>query len=370
MFYLAFKSNPLSMKNLFCLALLALLAFPLSAQQDKDKKDKDKDKVKDKDKDKAVTALFLNQETLDLKMTTSIKDLKKKTNDSTYLPSHLYVKNAGGAWDSIAIEVRARGIFRRKNCYFAPIRIKVKKDASKGTVLDGNKSLKLVMPCENGGEKNELVMKEYICYKMFEKLTPYHFNTRLVNLEFIEKDAKKSKTHQLTSFLIEDDDLVAAHHNAKIMENLNLHPLRLNDTASVRHDLFQYMISNLDWSTTFLHNAKVMLQPGNRYIPLAYDFDMSGFVNPPYGVPNAELGQTDIRDRIYRGFCRNEGVVQAVRQQYLAAQPQVMAVLAEYEKSFLPRDYTTMKKYIEDFYAILKNDNDFKKKVIDACRKK
>ncbi|MBL7848483.1 MAG: hypothetical protein JNL40_13525 [Cyclobacteriaceae bacterium] len=335
-------------RHLFCLVLLVVFGLPATAQN----------------------VLFQDQQPLELKLTSSIKDIKKKTNDSTYLPAHLYVKNASGNWDSIAIELRARGIFRRKNCYFSPIRIKVKKEAAKGTILEGNKSLKLVMPCENSSDKNELVTKELIAYKMYEKLSPYYFKTRMANLTFIESDGKKSKTHQLVAFLIEDDDLVAKRFNAKIMENLNLHPARLSDTSAVRHDLFQYMIANLDWSTTFQHNAKIMLQPTNRYIPLAYDFDMSGFVNPPYGVPNEELGQQDIRDRIYRGFCRNESVVQNVRQQYLVAQPQVMEVLGQYEKNFVPRDYATMKRYIEDFFAILKNDNDFRKRIIDGCRKK
>jgi hypothetical protein len=318
----------------------------------------------------SVSPLFQDQQTLQLKLTSSIKDIKKKTNDSTYLPAYLNVKNAAGGWDSIAIEVRARGIFRRKNCYFAPIRIKVKKEASKGTFLEGNKSLKLVMPCENSSDKNTLVMKEYVAYKLFEKISPYHFKTRLANLTFVESDGKKSKTHELVTFLIEDDDLVAKRFNAKIMENLNLHPLRLSDTSSIKHDLFQYMISNIDWSTTYLHNSKIMLQPTNRYIPLAYDFDMSGFVNPPYGVPNEELGQQDIRDRIYRGFCRQEPVVQAVRQHYLTVQGDVMATLATYEKDFPPRDYTTLKKYVEDFFAIIKDDNDFKKKIVEGCRRK
>ena len=340
------------MKRLLCLVLLATSAISLHAQKAN------------------VTPLFENQQTLELRLTTSIKDIKKKTNDSTYLPGHLYVKNASGAWDSIQIEVRARGIFRRKNCYFTPIRIKVKKEHSKGTILDGNKSLKLVMPCENSSDKNDLLMKEYVCYKLYEKITPYTFNTRLANMEFREQDGKKVKVHQLRVFLIEDDDLVAKRYNAKIMENLNLHPLRLNDTSSLKHDMFQFMISNLDWSTTFLHNSKVMLQPTNRYIPLAYDFDMSGFVNPPYGVPNTDLGQEDMRDRIYRGFCRNEGVVQAVRKHYLSVEPAVMETLAQYEKEFPPRDYSTMKKYVEDFFAILKSDSDFKKKVVDGCRKK
>lgn len=340
------------MKNLFRAGLLLLIAQVAFAQSAN------------------ITPLFQDQQPLTLKLTTSIKDIKKKTNDSTYLPAHLYVQNASGAWDSIAIEIRARGIFRRKNCYFAPIRIKVKKENAKGTILEGNKSLKLVMPCENSGDKNQLVIKEYSAYKMYEQISPYHFKTRLANLTFIEWDGKKAKTHELVSFLIEDDDLVAKRFNAKIMENLNLHPLRLNDTSSVKHDLFQYMIGNLDWSTTFLHNAKIMMQQPNRYIPLAYDFDMSGYVNPPYGVPNEQLGQQDIRDRIYRGFCRQEPVVQFVRQHYLTVQPNVMAALGQFEKDFPPRDYATMKRYIEDFFAILKNDADFRKKIIEGCRKK
>ncbi|MBL7863496.1 MAG: hypothetical protein JNK10_01380 [Cyclobacteriaceae bacterium] len=340
------------MKNIVCLLLLLAFSINLHAQDEK------------------VTPLFADQSTLSLKLTTSIKDIKKKTNDSTYLPAQLYVKNASGGWDSIKIEIRARGIFRRKNCYFTPIRIKVSKDNAKGTILQGNKSLKLVMPCENSSDKNDLVMKEYLCYKMFEKITPYYFNTRLVSLDFNEADGKKVKNHQLTAFLIEDDDLVAKRNKGEIMENLNLHPMRLNDTSSLKHDIFQYMIANIDWSTTFLHNAKIMKQPTNRYIPLAYDFDMSGFVNPPYGVPNSDLGQTDIRDRVYRGFCRNEPVVQAVRQHYLKVEPDVMGTLAAYEKNFPPRDYNTMKKYVEEFYATMKDDNAFKKKIVDGCRKK
>ena len=341
------------MKNLICLALFGSLSMNLIAQK------------------ASVSPLFADQQTLSLKLTSSIKDIKKKTNDSTYLPAHLYVKNASGGWDSIQIDLRARGIFRRKNCYFTPIRIKVSKGNAKGTILEGNKNLKLVMPCQNSNDKNALVIKEFICYKMYEKITPYYFNTRMVNLEFNEQDGKKVKNHQLTAFLIEDDDLVASRHHAKVMGNLNLHPLRLNDTSSMKHDLFQYMIGNTDWSTTFLHNSKVMFQEPGRYIPLAYDFDMSGFVDPPYGQPNTQLELTSLKERLYRGFCRtNEGPLQSVRKYYLAKEPDIMQVLAQYEKDFSPREYNEMKKYTAEFFAILKSDSDFKEKIIDGCRKK
>lgn len=311
-----------------------------------------------------VTALFREQKVLDTKLRVSIKDIKKKTNDSTYLPSALYIKNESGQWDSVKIGVRARGIFRRKNCYFSPIRVKVSKSDAKGTLLEGNKSLKLVMPCMNNDGKNTLVIKEFICYKMFEEVSPYYFNTRLLNLDFTELDGKKNKPFQLTAFLIEDDDIVAKRHHAKVMENLNLHPLTLNDTAALQHDFFQLMVANTDWSTTFLHNAKLIYQEPRKYIPLAYDFDMSGFVNPPYAEVSPDLPIASVRERLYRGFCRKEPIVQEVRKQFLAAEPRIMSVVDRYEKDVTPKEFADMKKYLGEFFAILKDNNQDRKSVV------
>ena len=340
------------MKKLIPILLLVFLALSLNAQKS------------------SITPLFQDQKVLNLKLRTSIKDIKKKTNDSTYLPAQLYVKNDNGNWDSISIEIRARGIFRRAHCYFAPIRIKISKENGKGTALEGNKSLKLVMPCQNNDGKNALVMKEFICYKIFETLTPYYFNTRLVSLDFTEQEGKKAKNYQLTAFLIEDDGLVAKRHNAKVMEKLNLHPLGLHDSTALRHDMFQFLVANTDWSTTFLHNAKVIFQAPKKYIPLAYDFDMSGFVNPPYAEVNADLGISNVQERLYRGFCRNEAVVQAVRKEFLDREATIMGVVGQYEKDFSPREFTDMKKYIKEFYDIFKDDKQFKNYILDACRKR
>ncbi len=317
-----------------------------------------------------LTALFQDQAPVDMKLKVSIKDIKKKTNDSTFLPSLLYIKNAAGGWDSVKISVRARGIFRRKNCYFSPIRIKISKADAKGTLLEGNKSLKLVMPCQNNDGKNPLVMREFVCYKMFEKVSPYYFSTRLSNLAFTESDGKKNKDFQLTAFFIEDDNLVAKRNHAKVMENLNLHPMALNDTNALRHDFFQLMVANTDWSTTFLHNAKLIFQEPKKYIPLAYDFDITGFVNPPYAEVSPDLGIANVRERLYRGFCRKEPVTQFVRQEYLNEEPAILGVVDSFQKDFSAKDLTDMKKYLGEFFTILKDDKQFKTMILDGCRKK
>lgn len=340
------------MKKLIFLTGMLMVVISLSAQ-----------------KKKEVTSLFREEKPIDVKLKVSTKDIKKKTNDSTYLPAVLFIKNENSLWDSINISIRARGMFRLDKCYFPPLRIKIDKEEKKSTALKGNKSLKLVMPCFNSDKKNMYVMREYICYQMMEVVTPYFFNTRLVNLEFTEVNGQKSKDFQLTSFFIEDDDLVAKRHGAKVVENLNLHPLALNDTASLRHDLFQLMIANTDWSTTFRHNAKVLFR-GSTYIPLAYDFDMSGFVNPTYAEVNAELGIASVRDRIYRGFCRKEPIVQLVRNEFLAKESEIFEVISQYESSFTPKEYADMKNYIGEFFEMLKSDSKFKSMVLNKCRTK
>ncbi len=84
---------------------------------------------------KETTELFKNQEQLQLKLKFSAKNLRDNTNDSTYIASMLWYKDANTVWDSMDIKLRARGNFRRDNCYYVPLRIKLKKSVAKGTLF-------------------------------------------------------------------------------------------------------------------------------------------------------------------------------------------------------------------------------------------
>ena len=338
-------------KNLFIICFLGLTGNILLAQNSN------------------VTSLFKEEKPIDIKLKFSIKDIKKNTNDSVFMPSVLYYKNESGTYDSLKISIRVRGDYRLKTCYFPPLRIKIEKSVSKGTPFEGNKSLKLVIPCQTADNKNYLLNKEYICYQMYEAITPYYFNTRLVNLEFIE-DGKKAKNFQLAGFFIEDDDLVADRHKGKIGEGLKVHPMTLQDTTAIRYEMFQYMVANTDWSTTFQHNTKLLVKDPKKYIPLAYDFDLSGFVNPPYAVVDPSLGIETVTDRLYRGFCRSPQVMQFVRQEFISKESAIMAAIDNNASMFDPKQIESMKKYTKEFFVIFKDDNRFKQNITDKCRTK
>ena len=82
---------------------------------------------------------------------------------------------------------------------FSPYKNENKKDVIENTLFDGNKTMKLVMPCKLK-ENNDNVLQEYIAYKMYELSSPYHFKTRLVSIDFSEPKGKKVKKFQLNGF--------------------------------------------------------------------------------------------------------------------------------------------------------------------------
>lgn len=312
--------------------------------------------------------LFKTDEPLPIKMAFSVKDLKKNTNDSTFMDSFLMLESSPGQWDTIPLEMRTRGNFRLDNCYYPPIRIKFKKKQIDGSVFEKNKSLKLVMPCQKSKGADSFIGKEFLAYQLLEDITQYYFETRLVKIKFTNLDDKKSEEVELLGFLIQDDDEVADRFEGKIVEGRKIPPSFMQDTATVRQDFFQFMIGNTDFSTLFLHNQKVLQMPDDTIIPLAYDFDMCGLVNPPYAQVNTQLGIKSITDRLYRGFCRDEAFLQMIRQEFLAKEEQFWETVDRQQPYISDVDMKMSKSFLKGFFDVLRNDRLFNEKVVKACR--
>lgn len=315
-----------------------------------------------------TSALFQTDDPLTIKMSFSIKDLRKNTNDTTYMDSFLMIESSPGAWDTIPLEMRTRGNFRLDNCYYPPIRFKFKNKKINGTVFEKNKSLKLVMPCQKGKGTDSFIGKEFLAYQLMEDITQYYFDTRLVNLKFVNLDDRKAEEIELLGFLIQDDDEVADRFGGKIVEGRKILPTVMQDSATIRQDFFQYMIGNTDFSTLFLHNQKVLQLDEKTVIPLAYDFDMSGLVNPPYSQVSAQLNIKSVTDRLYRGFCRDEAFLQVIRQEFLDKEDQFWSTVDRQQPYMSDADMKTTKNFLKGFFDVLKNDRLFRDQVVNACR--
>lgn len=318
-----------------------------------------------------VSKLFQSQRVVPVKLSYSSKEMKKETNDSSYITTIFEYQSSKGNWETMGLQLRKRGNFRLKNCTFPPLKLKIKKDSAKGTIFKGNKRLKMVMPCSAQSGNNNKVLKEYMAYKFYEQLSPYHFKTRLLEIDYTDLKSKKPKHHKFMGFLIEDDKVVAKRHNGNTMKR-KVHPMAQEAVTSVRNAFFQYMIGNTDFSVVYRHNVKLFFIDSNT-LPVPYDFDMSGLVNANYAVVsqinNKTMPLENVRQRLYRGFKRPDDVFQKVRQEYLGQKDAIFNIIEDCKPLFdNDSEYEKAKDYIRDFYEILINDDKFLKEIVKAAR--
>src|SRR5258705_11100554 len=74
--------------------------------------------------------------------------------------------------------------------------------------------------------------------------------------------------------------------------------------------LFEYLIANTDWSVPSYHNIKLIAPKDDKSIrpyAVAYDFDICGFVDPPYATIDEQLQEhiSSVRERLNRDFPRS-----------------------------------------------------------------
>lgn len=315
--------------------------------------------------------LFDREGPLSLSLTASIKSLKRDTNDSTYLEGTLRFSEGAGAPDSIGLRVQARGNFRRTQCYFAPLKLTFRKSDLAGTLFEGHKELKVVLPCQIGTLSEDYVLKEYLAYKLFEVVSPYHYRTRLADIAFTELKGRRERTHQLKGFLIEDHGTLARRLGGRRMRR-NM-PAQMQDPYySVVNNLFQYAIGNTDFSLRIQHNQRLYYIE-SRYFCIPYDFDMAGLVNASYAtVSNAQTLKKpvyEVTDRAYKGYVRDSALVQQVRREFLRARPQMMQELQVLEPLFgEPRQYAEAEAYLQRFFEILEDDRKFDREILGYMR--
>jgi hypothetical protein len=314
--------------------------------------------------------LFQTKEPINIRITGTIKSIKKNSNDSTFVTGKFQYEQSPEQWITIPVQARVRGNYRLKNCFFPPLKLKLNKKDVASTLFEGNKALKLVMPCLTSSDNNSLIRREYLCYQFYQILTPYYFRTRLANLELTEMSRKNPRKYELLSFFVEDNSMVANRGQGKVIETKGISPAAFDEKQSIRNDFFQYMIGNADWSAVFQHNSNTMFVQG-KYVPLSYDFDMSGFVNAGYAHDNAPtLGTGDPRERVYRGFCKSTAAMEEIRKEFLEKEAAIHAIIDEHGASFSKHEMKDMHGYLDEFFEILKSDSRFKDLILDMCRTK
>jgi hypothetical protein len=275
------------------------------------------------------------------------------------------------------VELQPRGQSRRDRavCTFPPLWVHFDKKSIKGTIFAKQNKVKMVTYCRSPKSFQDYIVKEYLAYRIFNQLSDASFRVRLLEVTFQEADSN-SKPLVRYGFFIEHKKRLAKRLDLKVQDPTEQIPRdTLEPSQAAIAELFQYMVSNTDFSLiappandSCCHNAVLFgeddLEPP-VYLPVPYDFDRTGLVNPPNGEPAAELRQRSFRDRVYRGFCRSPEHLEEAIASTLAARADIEQLISE-EPALSTRAKSTALKYIASYYDVI-NDPRRRERELD-CR--
>ncbi len=281
------------------------------------------------------------------------------------------------------MELSPRGFSRRTRgiCQFPPLRIDLSGPGAtrRETIMRGQNRLKLVTRCRSGANYEQLIVLEYLTYRLYNEITPLSYRVRPVRTTYRDSDGRRREDVQF-NFVIEDVDDLASRNQLEAIDvqSGEVPSSQLNPQQASLVGMFQFMIGNLDWDMVqgppgeeCCHNGKLLAvneTARQNVIPVPYDFDYSGFVNAPYAVPPEGTPVRDVRQRYYRGLCRFNEHAPAAAEHFRSRRERLYAVIAG-ETRLTEARRNQARQYIENFFEILDDPQRFQRLVIDNCRR-
>jgi hypothetical protein len=313
---------------------------------------------------------FTDETPLEFTITTDLKALQsQKKPEKVFQDGTVSIKWDDNTTITEPIKVSARGKTRKEICRIPPMMIDFR--ASPTSRLHNLGKLKMVIGCGTSQTEEELLLKELMCYKIYNLLSDKSFRVRLLKSTYVDT-RNKIKTFSQYAFLIEDDGDLARRNGCRKKENAT----GFNSEATNRETmtmvaLFEFLIGNTDWSVPNGHNTKLIFERnGENAMPhvVPYDFDYSGLVNAEYAVPAEIMGTEKVTERVYRGFPRT---MEELQQKIAIFRDKKSAIYTTINGFTLLSEKTKkgMISYLEEFYSTVNDNKAVQKIFIDNARK-
>ncbi|MDQ6903047.1 MAG: hypothetical protein M3139_08560 [Bacteroidota bacterium] len=299
-------------------------------------------------------AFFLDDSPIEVTLTTDVRNLRNGKSKPAYQAAHIVMKFSDTTTISEDIRLEPRGIYRRENCDMASLMLNFKNSAA--PLLSPLKKLKLVGGCKNGSSYNQLLLKEYLVYKIQNILSNMTFRVRLLHITYNDS-RQKMKPYTQYAFLMEDMNDLAARNNCREIKKKIFLTEETNRNQMTFVNLFQYMIGNTDWSIYKYHNIKMMLPKNDtlaRPYVVPYDYDFSGLVDADYAIPAEGLGIESVTQRLYRGFSRSYNELQATIDFFNEKKESIFYLINHFDLCD-SKCKKQMIAYLDDFYKIISN---------------
>ncbi len=300
-------------RSLLALALGGLFAVTSAAfaQEQKDDKAPKEPPTPEKraewKKEAEARALFMEESPVEIKLVGNFKVISKDrdTLSTKEYWGEVQMADGKGGELKIPVQLRTRGHYRlaNKNCSFVPLRLDFKKGEVKGTVFDGQDKLKLVTHCNSNALYEEYMIREYLAYKVHNLITPRSYRARMAKVTYVDS-ATGTPIETRNGIFMEHEDDVAKRMEGEIFEVRGALFDDVDQAQILEVAIFEAFVGNTDWSLAALHNIRLVRQPNMNVMPVAYDLDFSGLVGTRYSTPDPRLGIRNVKERLYRGPCK------------------------------------------------------------------
>jgi hypothetical protein len=302
--------------------------------------------------------LFLSDEPLVIRLEAPLRTVLASRDDPKFRPARMTIADVDSEPVAIDLRVRVRGKSRTEACEFPPLLLDFPKDQPEGSAFSGEKRLKLVTHCRADTDHEQHVLLERQIYLALNQLTSASLRTRPVKITYLDTDRGREIVDRL-GFLIENEDRFAERSGFTTVSLQRVDRALYDPSTLAMLDVFQYFIGNTDWSAlegpgedACCHNVVPFARADGVLLPVPYDFDASGLVAAPYAVPAQGLPIQSVRDRLYRGGCRDLAALEPVFATFTARRNALMALFTT-DAGLPERSAERARNYIDAFYAVL-----------------
>ncbi|MEJ2400982.1 MAG: hypothetical protein P8Y52_06265 [Xanthomonadales bacterium] len=315
--------------------------------------------------------LFQSQETLSVEITAPLSTLLRARSETEYLPGVFSYREADGAKVDLKIRIRTRGNFRNRNCDFPPVTLNFSRTQVAGTLLDRQNKLKMVVHCKITRQYEQAVVREYLAYRLLNTLTDVSFRVRLLQVVWVDSEERRG-TMVRSAFLIEDRERLAERIGMQEQEIERTEVSALEPEYLNLVSMFQYLIGNVDFSPIAgsggecCHNHAMYGRGADSLVAIPYDFDFAGIVNAPNAVIDRERGVERLGQRVYRGYCANNGFLGDSIARFGQVRERLYAVVAG-QKELEPDVRGNIARYMDGFFEVIDDPVQLEREILGKC---
>jgi AAA family ATP:ADP antiporter len=318
----------------------------------------------------AIAPLFAADEPLEIELVFDARSFCRDPQRAacTDAPGTIVYRD-GNTEQRVPVTIRTRGRWRRDtaNCRLPALFLRFNGESTAATPFVGQRSVALTTHCrESSSTYEQYALEEYVAYRIYEQLSEHSLHARLARITYRDAaDTRRAPAVRYGFFTEHFNDFAQRSGGQIVPEERAVAPEQSHELEIL--ELFEFMIGNTDWSAVFGHNVLRMIAADGALVGVPFDFDYSGLVDAEYAAPAAELHVSNVRERVFRGFCRADTDWPALFERFRVQRTAIEDVVRDVP-GLEPARRKKMLAYLASFYSVLDSPRASREQIVGACR--